>query len=135
MIFPSSGMCTVYVKKSYSRSLTKDFQLIQQTPVVQCRFPILIRNGNDNEFFPFKQFSPLRPVTGLKVRCIGSNVIDIELVLEDERMRSEDGNLGIHYTIGWDKSKTGSHQSILTVHGINPFEKRSAMFALSCGSC
>ena len=82
---------------------------------------------------PFEQFSPLRPVTVLKVLGVESNVVDVELVLEDERMQSEDGDLGIHYTIGWDRSKTGSHQGILTVHGINPFEKRSAMFATHGG--
>ena len=73
-----------------------------------CKFPILILNGNDNEFMPFEQFSPSWPGTVLKVPCIGSNVIDTELVLADERMRSENGNLGIHNTVGWDKSKTGS---------------------------
>jgi hypothetical protein len=48
---------------------------------------------------------------------------DIELVLENERMPSEDGGLGVHNTVGRVKSKTGSHQSIVTIHGVNPFKK------------
>ena len=48
-------------------------------------------------------------------------------------MRSENGNLGVHNTVGWDKSKTGSYQGILAVHCVDPFKENPAMLSTHGG--
>lgn len=115
MIFPTAGFCNVDMEESCTGYFTEKFQFIQKILMIEGSFPILVRSAQTSQTIA----SPHRP----RGTHIESHIVDIELVLENERMPSEDGGLGVHNTVGRVKSKTGSHQSIVTIHGVNPFKK------------